>query len=45
MTVTLPRLTTLVEVSDATEFVAAATAFVWAKAVLPQDSATDEITA
>ena len=41
----LPRLATFVEVSDATEFVAADTTFVWAKAALPQDNATDEMTA
>jgi hypothetical protein len=46
MTVMLPRFATFVEFSeDATEFVAAETTFVWAKAALPQDNATDEMTA
>jgi hypothetical protein len=41
----LPRLATFVEVSEATEFVAADITFVCAKAALPQDSATDEMAA
>src|ERR1700733_10535935 len=45
MTVMLPRFVTFVVVSDATELVTADTTFVWAKAALPQDNATDEMTA
>ncbi len=44
MTVMLPRLATFVELSD-TPALAADTLFVWAKAVPPQDRATDEMTA
>jgi hypothetical protein len=38
-------LATFVEMSDVAELVAADTAFVWAKAELPQDSATNKMTA